>query len=194
MNFDEYCHLVIDRYPEYVTQKEMCAILGICTSTAYTIQKKGIIPFEYINTPEGRRQRIKITDILLYQYKKMCFSELENEFIKSLRNDYQKQLHDFPQLLFVSDIVRFTGYGKTTVNNWILRNELKPLTYKNKRIQSFNRGKGYLITKDSFLDFLTGTYYRSIIRKSNIHKKQAKQYEQLFDMFVSKRGAMNARL
>jgi hypothetical protein len=138
MNFNEYYHSVIDRYPEYVTQKEMCAILGICTSTAYSIQKKGIIPFEYVNTPEGRRQRIKITDILLYQYKKMCFSELENEFIESLRNYYQKQLRDFPQLLPVSDIVRFTGYGKTTVNNWIMRNELKPLTYKNKRIQSFN--------------------------------------------------------
>ena len=59
MNFNEYCHSVIDHYPEYVTQKEMCAILGICTSTAYSIQKKGIIPFEYVNTSEGRRQRIK---------------------------------------------------------------------------------------------------------------------------------------
>jgi len=192
MNFNEYCRSVIDRYPEYVTQKEMCSILGICTSTAYSIQKKGLIPFEYVNTPEGRRQRIKITDILLYQYKKVCFSELENEFVKNLRNYYQKQLHDFPQLLLASDIVRFTGYGKTTVNNWILRNELKPLTYKNKRIQSLNRGKGSLITKDAFLDFLTSTYYRSITRKSSIHKEQAKQYEQLFDMLIVKRGARNA--
>lgn len=192
MNYNEYCRSVIDRYPEYVTQKEMCSILGICTSTAYSIQKKGLIPFEYVNTPEGRRQRIKITDILLYQYKKMCFCEWENEFVKNLRNYYQKQLRDFPQLLLVSDIVRFTGYGKTTVNNWILRNELKPLTYKNKRIQSLNRGKGSLITKDAFLDFLTGTYYRSITRKSSIHKEQAKQYEQLFDMLMVKRGARNA--
>lgn len=191
MNYNEYCRSVIDRYPEYVTQKEMCSILGICTSTAYSIQKKGLIPFEYVNTPEGRRQRIKITDILLYQYKKMCFCEWENEFVKNLRNYYQKQLRDFPQLLLVSDMVRFTGYGKTTVNNWILRNELKPLTYKNKRIQSFNRGKGSLITKDAFLDFLTGTYYRSITRKSSIHKEQTKQYEQLFDMFMAKRGAVN---
>ncbi len=191
MNYNEYCRSVIDHYPEYVTQKEMCKILGICTSTAYSIQKKGLIPFEYVNTPEGRRQRIKITDILLYQYKKMCFCEWENEFVKNLRNYYQKQLRDFPQLLLVSDIVRFTGYGKTTVNNWILRNELKPLTYKNKRIQSFNRGKGSLITKDAFLDFLTGTYYRSITRKSSIHKEQTKQYEQLFDMFMAKRGAVN---
>lgn len=191
MNFDEYCSSVIDRYPEYVTQKEMCAILGICQSTAYSIQKKGIIPFEYVSTSKGRRQKIKIADILLYQYEKMCFCEIENEYIEGLRRYYQKQLHDFPQLLLVPDVMRFTGYSKSTVNNWILRNELKPLSYKNKRLQSFHRGKGTLITKDSFLDFLTGPYYRSITRKSAVHKEQAKQYEQLFDTFMPKRGAVN---
>lgn len=191
MNFNEYSSSEIDRYPEYVTQKEMCAILGICKSTAYSIQKKGMIPFEYVSTSEGRRQRIKITDILLYQYEKMCFDEIENEYIEGLRRYYQKQLHDFPQLLLVPDIMRFTGYSKSAVNNWILRNELKPLSYKNKRLQSFHRGKGTLITKDSFLDFLTGPYYRSITRKSAVHKEQAKQYEQLFGTFMSKRGAVN---
>lgn len=191
MNFDEYCSSVIDHYPEYVTQKEMCAILGICTSTAYSIQKKGSIPFEYINTSEGRRQQIKITNILLYKYERMCFEESENEYVEGLRRYFQKQLCDFPQLLLVSDVVRFTGYSDTTVNSWILRNELKPLSYKNKRIQSFHRGKGTLITKDSFLDFLTGSYYRSITRKSAVHKEQAKQYKQLFDTFMSKRGAVN---
>lgn len=191
MNFNEYRSSEIDRYPEYVTQKEMCAILGICKSTAYSIQKKGIIPFEYVSTSEGRRQRIKITDILLYQYEKMCFDEIENEYIEGLRRYYQKQLHDFPQLLLVPAVMRFTGYSKSAVNNWILRNELKPLSYKNKRLQSFHRGKGTLITKDSFLDFLTGPYYRSITRKSAEHKEQAEQYEQLFGTFMSKRGAVN---
>ncbi len=48
MNYNEYCRSVIDHYPEYVTQKEMCTILGICKSTAYSIQKKGMIPFELL--------------------------------------------------------------------------------------------------------------------------------------------------
>lgn len=194
MNFNEYCYSVIGRYSEYVTQKEMCTILGICKSTAYSLQKNGRIPFEYVSTSEGRRQRIKITDILQYQYEKMCFKEIENEYIESLRHYYQKQLNSYPQLLLASDIMHFTGYSKTAVNNWILWNELKPLSYKNKRIQSFHRGKGTLITKDSFLDFLTGSYYRSIVRKSKIHKEQAKHYERLFDSFMSKRGAMNVQL
>ena len=194
MNFNEYCSLVIDRYPEYVTQKEMCAILGICKSTAYSIQKRGLIPFEYTSTSEGRRQRIKITDILLYQYKEMCFEELENEYVESLRSYYKKQLCDFPQLLMVPDVMRFTGYAKTTVNNWILRDKLRPFKYKNKLIQSFRRGRCFLIMKDSFLNFLTGPYYRSITRKSTVHKEQAKQCEQLFKIFISKRGVGNVRL
>mgnify|MGYP000971004615 CR=1 FL=1 len=191
MNFNEYWRSVIERYPEYVTQKEMCAILGICKSTAYSLQKKGLIPFDYVSTSEGRRQRIKVTDILLYQYKKMSFDELENEYTKDLRCYYQKELRDFPPLLLVADVMRLTGYSQTTVNNWILRNELKPLSYKNKRIRSFHQGRGLLITKESFLDFLTGPYYRSITRKSDAHKEQARQYEQLFDTFMSKRGAVN---
>lgn len=194
MNFNGYFSSVKDRYPEYVTQKEMYAILGICKSTACSIQKKGIIPFEYVNTSEGRRQRIKIIDILRYQYEKNCFGEVRSEFIKDLRRYYQKELRDFPQLLLVSDVMKFTGYAKTTVNNWILHNELKPLSYKNKRLQSSRRGKGSFITKESFLDFLTGSYYRSISRKSDIHKAQAEQYGQFFDIFMSKRGVANVQL
>ena len=187
MNFDEYYRLEVGRYPEFVTQKEMCAILGICKSTAYSILKKGIIPYEYVSTSEGRRQSIKITDILLYQYKKMCFDELENEYTERLRYYFQKQLNSLPQLLLISDIMRFTGYTNTTINSWIQRNELKPLQYKNKRIQSFHRGKGSLITKDALLDFLAGPYYRSITRKSDTHKAQAEQYEQLFNLNVKER-------
>ena len=187
MNFDEYYRLEVGRYPEFVTQKEMCAILGICKSTAYSILKKGIIPYEYVSTSDGRRQKIKITDVLLYQYKKMCFDKIENEYTERLRHYFQKKLRGMPQLLLVSDIMRFTGYANTTINSWIQRDELQSLRYKNKRIQSFRRGKGSLITKDAFLDFLAGSYYRSITRKSDIHKAQAEQYEQLFNINVKER-------
>lgn len=194
MNFNEYYCSMIDRYPEYVTQKEMYAILGVCKSTAHSIQKKGMNPFEYVSTSEGRRHRIEITDILRYQYEKNCFGDLENEFSKDLRSYYQNELHNFLQLLRVSDVMALTGYAKTTVNNWIQNNELMPIRYKNKRIQSPHRGKGTLIMKESFLDFLTGPHYRSITKKSNVHKEQAKQYKQLFDAFMSKGDSANVQL
>jgi len=73
MNFHEYYRSEIGRHPEFVTQKEMCVILGICKSTAYSILKKGPIPSEYVSTSGGRRQKIQVTDILRYQYEKMRF-------------------------------------------------------------------------------------------------------------------------
>ena len=189
MNFNEYLSSMSHHYPEYVTRKEMAVILGICESKAYSLEKQGKIPYEYTNTFEGKRQKIKTIDILLYQYEQMSFNESENEYVEALRRYFEKQLKAYPNALRTSEIKRFTGYVKTTINNWILRNELKALCYKNQRIKSPRRGKGTLITKDSFIDFLASPYYRSIARKTALHKEQEQEYTQLFIRFLSKRGA-----
>jgi len=192
MNFNEYYRPDdITSYPEYVTQKEMAAILGICKSKAYSILKHGLIPFEYAGASTGRVQKIRITDIMLYQHKQNSFFKLDSGHIEELRCFYQKQLRCYPQMLLVSNIMDFTGYTRTTVNNWILRGKLNALCYKNKRIKSPRRGKGTLITKDSFIDYLTSPYYRSIVRKSNVHREQEKQYERLFIMFLLKEGEVH---
>ena len=189
MNFNEYLSSMSHHYPEYVTRKEMAVILGICESKAYSLEKQGKIPYEYTNTFEGKRQKNKTADILLYQYEQMCFHELENEYVVALRHYFEKQLKTYPNVLCTSDVKRLTGYVKTTINNWISRNELKALCYKNQRIKSPRRGKGTLITKDSFIDFLASPYYRSIARKTALHKEQEQEYTQLFIRFLSKRGA-----
>lgn len=188
MSFNEYYRLEMNRYPEYVMQKEMAAILGICKSKAYLLLKQGLIPFEYTGASTGRTQKIKTADILLYQYEHMCFSNAKKEFGEELHRFYQNKLKDSPQLLLVSDVMRFTGYVRTTVNNWILHGKLQALCYKDKRITSPRRGKGTLLTKESFIDFLASPYYRNIIRKSNLHKEQEKEYKQLFIALMSKRG------
>lgn len=189
MNFNEYLSSTNHHYPEYVTRKEMAAILSICESKAYNLEKQGRIQFEYTSTSYGRRQKIKTTDILLYQYEQMCFNELENEYVEALRRYFEKQLKAYPNVLCTSDVKRLTGYAKTTINNWILRNELKALSYKNQHIKSPHRGKGTLITKESFIGFLASPYYRSIVRKTALHKEQEQEYTQLFIRFLSKRGA-----
>lgn len=188
MSFNEYYRSEMNCYPEYVMQKEMAAILGICKSKAYLILKRGLIPFEYTGSSTGRTQKIKTADILLYQYEHLCFSGSDNVYGEELRRFYQRQLKDFPQLLLVSDVIRFTGYVRTTVNNWILYGKLKALCYKDKRITSPRRGKGTLITKENFIDFLASPYYRNIVRKSNLHKERDDECKQLFIGFMSKRG------
>ncbi|HMM06763.1 MAG TPA: hypothetical protein PKD52_08875 [Clostridiales bacterium] len=189
MNFNEYLSSMSHHYPEYVTRKEMAVIMGICESKAYSLEKQGKIPYEYTSTSDGKRQKIKTADILLYQYEQMCFNELENEYVEALRRYFEKQLKAYPNVLRTSDVKRLTGYVKTTINNWILRNELKALCYKNQRIKSPQRGKGTLIAKEAFINFLISPYYRNIVRKSALHKEQEQEYTQLFIRFLSKRGA-----
>lgn len=191
MDFNEYYHSESGRYPEYVTQKEMCVILGICKSKAYLILKQGLIPFEYAVASTGRIQKIRTADILQYQYERVCFNGLKNEYIEEVCFFYQRLLKDFPQVLLVSDIMRITGYTRTTVNNWILNGKLKALTYKEKRIKSPHLGKETLIAKEAFVDFLASSHYRSIVRKSEAHKEQEKNYKRLFIRFLVKRGVPN---
>ncbi|SBW00653.1 conserved hypothetical protein [uncultured Eubacteriales bacterium] len=191
MNISDFIRSESERYPEHITQKEMAALLGICKSKAYAIQRQGHISFEYANTDEGRRQQIKTADILRYQYEQMRFNSGDEEFASLLRLYFEKQLRPYPQLLFVADVRRFTGYAKTTVNNWIDRKLLKALCYKKQRIKSPQLGKGTIITKEAFIAFLTSPYYRGIRRKSTLHKEQAKDCETLFTSLLAKRGVAN---
>lgn len=179
-------------YPEYVTQKEMCVILGVCQSTAYAIQKQGMIPFKYEDTPKGRRQRIRVADILAFQDKREKFNESESDFVCALLQYFNKQLYSYPSILTVSDIMRFTGYAKTTINNWIVSGILQALQYNGKRIKSLVYGRGSIITKESFIAFLTSPYYRNITRKSKIHREQEQEYLQFFMLSQRQGGGENA--
>lgn len=178
-------------HPEYVTQKTMCAILGVCKSTAYAIQRHGLIPFEYENTPDGRRQRIAMADILDFQDRQKCFGEPESDFVNILRQYFVKRLKQYPPVLTVSDMTRFTGYAKTTINNWIASDELASLRYKGQRIKSLVYGRGSLVTKESFVDFLVSPHYRNIKRKSTLHKEQAQEYTPLFMSLRQQGGVAN---
>lgn len=191
MDYKEFIRSEGERYSEYMTQKEMAAMLTICKSKIYALQKSGQLPFEYDSTAKGRQQQIKATDIMRYQYERMCFNEIDSEFTDMLRNYFEKRLKASPKLLITADIQRFTGYVKTTVNNWIERDLLKALCYQNQRIKSPQLGKGTLITKEAFIDFLASPYYRNIVRKSALHKEQEQDYQKLFMSFLKKRGVPN---
>lgn len=178
-------------YPEYVTQKEMCVILGVCKSTAYAMQKQGIIPFKYEDTSKGRRQRIRVADILSFQNKHEKFNESEGDFVCALLQYFNEQLRSYPSILTVSNIMRFTGYAKTTINNWIASGILQALQYNGKRIKSLVYGRGNIVTKESFIAFLTSPYYRNISRKSKIHRDQEQEYLQLFVVSQRQGGGEN---
>ena len=191
MNINEFINSESEHYPEYMTQKQMAAMLGVCKSTAYAIQKRGYIPFEYTSTAEGRRQRIKTADILRYKFEQMNFNGDTGDIADVLYPFFEKRLKTYPLLLIVSDIKRFTGYSRSTINGWIDRDLLKALRYKNQKIKSPRRGRGTIIAKEAFIDFLICPYYLNIRRKSDPHRKQTLDYEKLIMSFLAKRGDVN---
>lgn len=180
------------RYPEYVTQKEMCAILGICKSTGYALQKRGIIPFQYENTPQGRRQKINVADVLSFLSNQEQFNKSESIFTNSLIQYFTKKLCNYTSILTVSDIIQFTGYAKTTVNNWISRDILHAMQYNGKKVKSFVYSRGSIITKECFIEFVVSPYYRNIRRKSKIHREHELEYLQFFMDYQQQGGGGNA--
>jgi len=72
---------------------------------------------------------------------------------------YKKCLARYPDLLITSDVVKFTGYARQTVMNWVEKDRLKILTKTSK----------YYIPKVFLIDFLCSDYYNGLIRKTKKH-------------------------
>ena len=54
MELNERYADIIKRYPEYITQKQMIEICGICAKTAYNLERRGVIPYTVEVIPTGR--------------------------------------------------------------------------------------------------------------------------------------------
>ena len=80
MDLMKYYSNIIEKYPAYVTQTELCEICGICAKTAYTLERRGEIPYTVEQNRLIRTHRIKLTDILEYLYKKECRQEFDSPY------------------------------------------------------------------------------------------------------------------
>lgn len=72
---------------------------------------------------------------------------------------YQGLLSKYPDVLTANDVVKLTGYVKTSVNNWCRKGCLK----------SFKRNGINYIPKVYLIEFFCSPYFRTIVRKSNWH-------------------------
>ena len=70
MELNERYADIIKRYPEYITQKQMIEICGVCAKTAYNLERRGVIPYTVEVTPTGRIHRIKLLDVIAYLHQK----------------------------------------------------------------------------------------------------------------------------
>ena len=80
----------------------------------------------------------------------------------ALRQYYETALADWPTILNVHEVCRFTGYRRTAVRNWMLRGELRFLA----------REPRYQVPKPWLIDYLCSQQYNQKSRKSDTHVRQ----------------------
>lgn len=167
MDLMKYYAPIIEKYPEYVTQAEMREICGICSKTAYNLERRGEIPYSVEQRHLIRTHKIRLLDILSYLYKKECRQEPDSPYVHAMRDFYNEYLEAYPDLLMVKDVQNITGFSSSAVSNWITRSKLKAI----------QPGKSYAIPKDFLLDFLVSPYYRSIKNKTPLQREQLAAFE-----------------
>ena len=67
MNLLNHYPEIVAAYPEYITQKQLCEVCGVCHKTAYNLERRGEIPYKVVDTPTGRIHHIKLIDALAYE-------------------------------------------------------------------------------------------------------------------------------
>ena len=78
---------------------------------------------------------------------------------KKCRRFYESKLSSQPDVVDVADVVRFTGYNRRTVSQWIRLGKLRALVLPQK----------YMIPKCYLIDWLCSDEYNNTNRKSREH-------------------------
>jgi DNA-binding XRE family transcriptional regulator len=157
---------IYEKYPKTVTQQQAAEICRVDIQTIRHWEKSGDVPFVPAVNKLIHYHQIRLDDLLTCLYIKNCLHESGSLYMKTLRQYYIRKFIDFPDALLIRDIVAMTGYVKTTAVYWMNLGYLK----------GYNRGRTYRIPKKYMIDFVCGTYYRQIKRKSDVHKADMQSF------------------
>ena len=156
MNLLEYYPEISSRYPAHITQKQMVDICGVCKSTAYKAERSGVVPYEKTVNHLLHTHKIRLIDALAFKYRREYGYRQDEGYITHLRRFYDERLKQYPDVLFVSDVVEITGFVNNSVQRWIGR----------KHLVAFTKNRRFRIPKESLLDFLVSPRYNAIQDKS----------------------------
>jgi len=157
---------ILIKYPHTVSQQQAAEICQVDVQTIRKWEKSGELPFIPMIDGLIHYHEIKLNDVLTCLYIKECLHDPESFYMKKLRQFYIQKYKDYSDLLLIRDIVIITGFGKTTVVNWMNNGHLK----------GYNKRKVFKIPKKYLIDFVCGSYYRKIIRKSKIQKADIRNF------------------
>ncbi len=168
--------------PRLLSAGELCRVLHVNKQTALGLIHSGLLPMVMeqrhnccfsvrksdLEALLRRLERCPDTRPSFAQTLRRSVSEAYQHQIRvlpptlsesALRRYYEAALADWPQVLRVPDICRFTGYRRTAVQNWTLRGELACLT----------REPRCLVPKPWLIDYLCSEQYNQKSRKSDTH-------------------------
>lgn len=87
-----------------------------------------------------------------------------------LHEYYTDLLSDYKDVIPSQEVVKLTGYAKTTINNWCGKGRLK----------HFAKHNTYYILKVFLIEFFCSPYFRSIIiRKTSWHIQPINKFHHL---------------
>jgi len=172
------------KYPKIITQQQAAEISRVDTQTIRYWEQSGDLPF----TPAVDRllhyHQIKLDDLLALLYKKRCLHNPQSLYMASLRQFYIQKYCEYPEALYIRDVVCMTGYVKTTIVNWMNHGWLR----------GYNKGRTYRIPKSYLIDFVCGSYYRQIIRKSKAHKADMQSFLEELRKYKEASSCQNTNL
>ena len=149
----------IRRYEKGESIQSLCQELHIAQSTLYHWRKQ----FCSIMTPQ-RSYTPKEFDAISHQLQRL------EHMMDVIRLSGFIPAVPLQKRLSVKDVQKVTGFSSSAVVGWISRNILK----------AFQPGKGYVIPKDFFVEFLISPYYRRIKNKTPIQRESLATFENLW--------------
>nr|WP_319489722.1 helix-turn-helix domain-containing protein [uncultured Caproiciproducens sp.] len=181
----DYSHL-LDEYPEVISQDQLYRICHISKRKATWLLENGYIPCQDTGK-KTRRFKIQITDVIEYltrledspeclltppgifssgiKYRPRHRAEVQldaDKFMEMLK----KKWGSFPDALTVVDVIKLTGYCQTTISEWLSKEKLFGVWYRNK----------YLIPKDYLIEYMATKAHR-IHQKSKKHMNLIQQWQ-----------------
>lgn len=175
-----------DQIPDVINKDQLYRICHISKSTALYLLRSGKIPCTYTGK-KTRCYNIKKEDVKAYLKDRVVFPEaysapmgwyssshrlpkIKKNMPKEIREDmheyYAFLLKAYPDVVLSDDVVKITGYAKTTVNNWC----------RNGYVKAFRKNSKYHIPKVFLVEFFCSVYFRTIIRKTDWHIRVLKRF------------------
>ena len=186
------CAEILACYSKYITKEQMYQVCHISKKTCLFLLESGLVP----NIDSGKRThrfKIKTEDVIQYmrnreddpqlyrppdgyylkdgRMKKLqsCNKPLNGEEVAHVRQYYDEHLAEYPEVMTVEQITRFTGYCHTSVGHWC----------EKKKLKCFYIRKKYYIPKPYLIDFLLSDYFMKIAVKSARHQALNKEIQSL---------------